>query len=596
MSDVLITPASSKIEFKDASNNIDGVIELDGSGNLALSAPNGDISLGDTAADVYIGDGSANVDIVFEQNGEIRGESGVTLSIGATNSNVSFAGPVYGSSNSALGPFSYSGDVTYVNETTNTNSDNTYTGSFSCTVTTFFSTWYIDLADLGSDDGYDLPGDAGNPNPIQYIKVTMTTSGGSSVTFDTMALVDRAADVRFQHPSGTDPTSTLNGQTVTSVRVISNPHYIYKVNNGTNNFANLVTSPPASSKFTIGGIGINTSHIDYNGDWGSAPSVTSDEMQFYVAKSGIGTNETPVVGDQFRINGSNEDSGLVSSDALSRIDRAVNFSVTNASRLLGRFDITSDDTYHSAQGGADAAYLRFLGHPGSGGGGLGSIQFADEDNSNNVHAVIEGKKHAAALSGNRFPGELKFWVGSDKSGEEYVLLRYMITDHGQHQFYSSSSTSMFLTDEVYGNSSTTFSLFMASNTDATVFKILKHGNVQNTNNSYGAISDIKLKENVIDASSQWDDIKAIQVRKYNYKPETGLCTHTQLGVIAQEVETISPGLVDEVQDSDREGNYLETTTKTVNYSVLYMKAIKALQEAMLRIESLEARVNELEGN
>ena len=35
--------------------------------------------------------------------------------------------------------------------------------------------------------------------------------------------------------------------------------------------------------------------------------------------------------------------------------------------------------------------------------------------------------------------------------------------------------------------------------------------------------------------------------------------------------------------------------KTVKYSVLYMKAIKALQEAMTRIEQLETRVTELEG-
>jgi hypothetical protein len=36
---------------------------------------------------------------------------------------------------------------------------------------------------------------------------------------------------------------------------------------------------------------------------------------------------------------------------------------------------------------------------------------------------------------------------------------------------------------------------------------------------------------------------------------------------------------------------LETTTKSVKYSVLYMKAVKALQEAMDRIEQLEARLD-----
>ena len=120
------------------------------------------------------------------------------------------------------------------------------------------------------------------------------------------------------------------------------------------------------------------------------------------------------------------------------------------------------------------------------------------------------------------------------------------------------------------------------------------GDLQNTNNSYGAISDSKLKENIVDANSQWDDIKDVRVRNYNFKSSTGYGTHTQIGVIAQEIETVSPGLVKESNDEDADGNSLGTTTKTVSYSVLYMKAIKALQEAMDRIETLEAKVAALE--
>jgi len=125
-------------------------------------------------------------------------------------------------------------------------------------------------------------------------------------------------------------------------------------------------------------------------------------------------------------------------------------------------------------------------------------------------------------------------------------------------------------------------------------QIYSNGNVQNTNNSYGAISDIKLKENIVDANSQWDDLKALQVRKYNFKEETGQQTHTQIGLVAQEAELVSPGLVSESPDRDAEGNDLGTVTKSVNYSVLYMKAVKALQEAMERIETLEAKVAALE--
>ena len=116
------------------------------------------------------------------------------------------------------------------------------------------------------------------------------------------------------------------------------------------------------------------------------------------------------------------------------------------------------------------------------------------------------------------------------------------------------------------------------------------GDVTNSNNSYGSISDIKLKENIVDATPQWSDIKALQVRKYNFKEETGHPTHTQIGLVAQEVELVSPGLVSESPDRDAEGNDLGTVTKGVNYSVLYMKAVKALQEAMERIETLEGMV------
>ena len=86
----------------------------------------------------------------------------------------------------------------------------------------------------------------------------------------------------------------------------------------------------------------------------------------------------------------------------------------------------------------------------------------------------------------------------------------------------------------------------------------------------------------------------MQVRKYNFRENTGHQTHTQLGLIAQEVETVSPGLVETtaVREGetvlDADGNQLESI-KSINYSVLYMKAVKALQEAQTRIETLESQ-------
>ena len=114
------------------------------------------------------------------------------------------------------------------------------------------------------------------------------------------------------------------------------------------------------------------------------------------------------------------------------------------------------------------------------------------------------------------------------------------------------------------------------------FYVYGDGDVENTNNSYGAISDERLKSNIVDASSQIDDIMAVQVRSYTLN-ETGA---THIGVVAQELEASGmSGLVKENEDG----------MKSVKYSVLYMKAIKALQEAVTRIETLEAEVAALKG-
>ena len=68
------------------------------------------------------------------------------------------------------------------------------------------------------------------------------------------------------------------------------------------------------------------------------------------------------------------------------------------------------------------------------------------------------------------------------------------------------------------------------------------------------------------------------------------------GVIAQELETVCPGLVYETADRDNEGNDLGTTTKAVKSSILTKKALVALQEAMERIETLESEVAALKAS
>jgi hypothetical protein len=132
----------------------------------------------------------------------------------------------------------------------------------------------------------------------------------------------------------------------------------------------------------------------------------------------------------------------------------------------------------------------------------------------------------------------------------------------------------------------------------TVFRVIANGNVQNANNSYGAISDVKLKENIVDASPKLASLMQVKVRNYNLKSGP---THKQLGVIAQELEQVFPSMVEETTDTDEEGNDLGTTTKAVKYSVFVPMLIKSIQELKAindtqaeTINALTARIVALE--
>ena len=172
---------------------------------------------------------------------------------------------------------------------------------------------------------------------------------------------------------------------------------------------------------------------------------------------------------------------------------------------------------------------------------------------------------------------------------------------------------------------TTFGIFVgahsgtsgntSSGTDS--FIVWSNGNVVNTNNSYGAISDAKLKENVIDATPKLEKLQQVRIVNYNMVGDE----QKQIGVIAQELEQIFPGMVDESPDyeevttTDEDGNETAervatgTTTKSVKYSVFVPMLIKAIQEQQAMIasqselitaqqaalETLTARVAALEG-
>jgi hypothetical protein len=147
--------------------------------------------------------------------------------------------------------------------------------------------------------------------------------------------------------------------------------------------------------------------------------------------------------------------------------------------------------------------------------------------------------------------------------------------------------------------------------------IYADGDLANHDGTYGTISDVKLKQDITDVRSYWDDFKSLQYRKFRHKTDVELDADApyRLGLIAQEVETIFPALVPESPDGDIEtqgdpivdesgepvlddgGNPtyekisipIGTTHKWVKSSIIEGPIMgSVVQELMARVEALES--------
>jgi hypothetical protein len=134
-------------------------------------------------------------------------------------------------------------------------------------------------------------------------------------------------------------------------------------------------------------------------------------------------------------------------------------------------------------------------------------------------------------------------------------------------------------------------LYCADGTEGK-FVVWSNGDVDSRTNSYGGWSDIKLKENITDATPKLQDLLKVKIKNYNFIGDD----KKQIGVVAQELEEIFPALVSESPDfetDEQTGEKIDlgTTTKSVKYSVFVPMLIKAIQEQQKQIEELKALIN-----
>jgi hypothetical protein len=125
------------------------------------------------------------------------------------------------------------------------------------------------------------------------------------------------------------------------------------------------------------------------------------------------------------------------------------------------------------------------------------------------------------------------------------------------------------------------------------FRVDGAGIIYATNTTVQSISDIRTKENIIDAESGLNVINNLKVRRFDFKDGFGDNKKNQLGFIAQEIETVFPeavGLIPKTSDSkDNDIQY-----KTVGPGALIPVLTKAIQEQQQIINDLKDRIITLE--
>jgi len=127
------------------------------------------------------------------------------------------------------------------------------------------------------------------------------------------------------------------------------------------------------------------------------------------------------------------------------------------------------------------------------------------------------------------------------------------------------------------------------------FAIYSDGDVW-TSDASTLTSDETLKENIVDATPKLEDLKKLKVRNFNWKPSfhSEKSKKKQLGFIAQEVEEVFPALVQEYDiaaglPDDGHTPVMKKSIKQAWDPII----IKAMQELIAKVETLETEVNTL---
>jgi hypothetical protein len=255
---------------------------------------------------------------------------------------------------------------------------------------------------------------------------------------------------------------------------------------------------------------------------------------------------------------------------------------------------------------------------------VGQIAFAGSDGSEFVNlAFIEGAVDGTP-GANDMPGRLVFSTTAD--GASSPTERMRIPQNGYTRFSNTgvytninstahgfrSDGGDWILDNVNANAGpygmvirytgaspngTGNEAFLFTDSTTTRFSVRSNGGITNFSGNNVNLSDINSKKDIAPAAGTWDSLKEWEIVNFRYKDQPD-DADLNMGVIAQQVAESCPEVITVFQEAKEatEDQPAQEERLGVKEQQMMWMAIKALQEAQLRIETLEAEVAALKAS
>jgi len=253
----------------------------------------------------------------------------------------------------------------------------------------------------------------------------------------------------------------------------------------------------------------------------------------------------------------------------------------------------------------------------SSGDTLGRMRFSGYDGSTYTEAASIATQVDGTPGNNDMPGRLVFSTTADGASSPTERARVTSTGHFKasnsgsynsatapyHELYNTqadwtvvvrntnaSPTGVRINHDTDVNGGGNEFLYCVGNNTVRA-SIRSNGGLANFSANNANLSDRNTKKNIAPAAGTWDCLKEWEIVNYRYKDQAD-DADLSMGVIAQQVAESCPEVITVFQEATED----QPEKLGVKEQQMMWMAIKALQEAQLRIETLEAKVAALEAS